>query len=110
MAQLIICKKDQKWPVAEIVGESMLRIVKRKNDYHPFAMTLKGDNWDAVIACTNCSEPHHIECIGGKISTEALTIKDKENEDGKEEDDKQDPDSKGGDAGGSGDGDGSGDS
>lgn len=84
MAQLIICKKDQKWPIAEIVGESMLRIVKRKNDYHPFAMTLKGSEWDAVVACTNCSEPHHIECVDGKITKEGLIIKDKEEEeDGK---------------------------
>lgn len=84
MSEFIICNKDKKWPIAEKVGDSMLRIVKRKNDYHPFAMVLKGKDWDAIISCTNCSEPHHIECVDGKINTEGLTIKSKEEiEDGK---------------------------
>ena len=83
MSQFIICNKDNKGIIAEVVG-NMLKIQKRKNDFHPFIMTLSGADWDANISCTGCGEVHHIESVDGKLNLEGFTLRDKEKEDGKD--------------------------
>lgn len=86
MSQFIICNKDNKGIIAEVVG-NMLKIQKRKNDFHPFIMTLSGKDWDANISCTGCGEVHHIESIDGTIKLDDLKLRDKEQDNG--EDDKE---------------------
>lgn len=80
MSQHIICSKDKKCIIAEVIG-NMLRIQKRKNDFNPFVMTLTGKDWDVNISCTGCGEVHHIECVNGKINLEDLVLRDQEKPD-----------------------------
>lgn len=79
---LIICQKDNKGIIAELVGDRMLKIHKRKLDVHPIIITVTGDNYDLIATCTICGEPQHIECVNGKIVTDNLKLIEGERKDG----------------------------
>lgn len=84
MAKFIVNPKNPKGIIAELIGEGMIKIIKRRSDYHPIQVIMKGTDWDAVVNCTLTGEPVYINCVGGKIDTSNLTIIEKESEDGKE--------------------------
>jgi hypothetical protein len=87
MPKFIINPKNKKGIIAEIVGEKMLRIVKRKNDNFPINIIIQGENYDVVATDTLSGDPVHIECIDGKIKTEDLLIEER-NKDGEKEEPK----------------------
>lgn len=93
MKRFILNKKNKKGIIAEIIGDNMLKIEKRKIDKHPINIVIRGQNYDVVANDTLTGEAEHIECIDGKINTANLLIverKDKEEEDGKEKEPKED--------------------
>lgn len=78
MKRFIVNKTNKKGIIAEIVGENMLRIQKRKSDTHPINIVIRGENYDVVANDTLSGEPEHIECIDGKINTDDLMIVERE--------------------------------
>ena len=108
MPKFILNPKNKKGIIAEIVGENMLRIQKRKTDHFPINIVITGKNYDVVATDTLSGDPVYIECVDGKIKTDSLLIEERNNPDEQKPEDKQNPE--GGDTKpGTGDGDGSGD-
>ncbi len=87
MPKFIINPKNKKGIIAEIVGENMLRILKRKNDNFPINIVIRGNDYDVVATDTLSGDPVHIECVDGKIKTEGLLIEER-NKDGEKEEPK----------------------
>lgn len=78
MKRFIVNKTNKKGIIAEIVGENMLRIQKRKSDTHPINIVISGENYDVVANDTLSGEAQHIECIDGKINIDDLLIVERE--------------------------------
>lgn len=87
MPKFIINPKNKKGIIAEIVGDNMLRILKRKNDNFPINIVVRGADYDVIATDTLSGDPVHIECVDGKIKTDSLLIEER-NKDGEKEDPK----------------------
>ncbi len=82
----IMCTKCKDGIIAEIVGKSMIRIIKRKEDFHPIGVDVTGTNFDMIVSCTLCGNLEPVECVDGQITMDTLTTKEKKDaNNGKEE-------------------------
>lgn len=91
--KLIVCKKEKCQGIfAQITGDKLLEINKRKNDKHPVRIKLTGKDYSLLMACTMCGKSEYVEIEDGKISNidDLKVIERKDEDDGKEGKDDKD--------------------
>ena len=72
---IIVCKKDKCHGIhAELVGENLLQIQKRKTDKHPLLLKLTGSSFDLISSCTLCGTEQLIEVVDGKINMDDVKV------------------------------------